>query len=114
MLPTHGKLAVTGVVYLNKINNSPWTGRAANKYMSNEKHVIDYTVNDEPQSTIEKDLTPVQIMTNAGIDPAKNYLIQLDGKSQKSFKDNPNAVIHMHEGIKFITNFMGPKPVSNT
>ena len=73
---------------------------------------IQYTVNDEPQWTIEKQLTPVKIMGEAGIDSAANYLILLKGNDQESFKDKPEEPIHMHNGMKFITNFMGPKPVS--
>ncbi len=76
-------------------------------------HMIHYTVNDEPQSTTERELTPVKIMENAGIDPNLNYLIKIDGHNQESFRNDPGKVIHMHNGMKFITNFMGPKPVSN-
>lgn len=75
-------------------------------------HVIEYTVNDEPQKTTEKVLTPIQIMSNAGIDPDNNYLVEIEGSHKKSFKDNPNESVHMHPGMVFITNFMGPKPVS--
>lgn len=81
----------------------------------NEKahpHSINYTVNDEPESTTEKELTPVQIMTNAEIDPGTNYLIEIKGEQQISFKDNPNDPIHMHNNMKFIANFTGPTPVS--
>jgi hypothetical protein len=78
----------------------------------NDKHTIHYTVSDEPQSTTQKEMTPVEIMKNAGVDPAQNYLIQIEGNHKKSYKDNPNEIIHMHDKMTFITNFMGPKPVS--
>jgi len=74
---------------------------------------IHYTVNDEPQWTTEKELTPVIIMENAGVDPSQNYLIEIKDHKKESFKDEPEKPIHMHNGLKFITNFMGPKPVSN-
>jgi hypothetical protein len=75
---------------------------------------IRYSVNDEPQWTTEKELTPVQIMKDAGIDPDKNYLSEIkEHQKPESFKDEPNKHIHMHDGIKFITTFVGPKPVSN-
>jgi hypothetical protein len=82
--------------------------------MENHKHEheINYTVNDEPQKTAKKELTPVEIMKHAGIDPAQNYLIEIEGHHKKSFKDEPNKEIHMHNHMKFITNFIGPKPVS--
>lgn len=78
----------------------------------NHAHTISYTVNDEPQSTTEKELTPIQIMTNAGVDSATNYLIELQGAHQESYKDKPNQLIKMHNNLKFITNFTGPTGVS--
>ncbi len=81
--------------------------------MSNENHEINYTVDDEPQTTTLKEMTPVQIMDKAGIDPNKNYLSLIEGVHKKSYKDEPNAIIHMHEKMRFISTFMGPKPVSH-
>jgi hypothetical protein len=75
-------------------------------------HEIHYTVNDEPQKTTKKELTPVEIMRHAGIDPQQNYLIRIEGDHKKSYKDEPTKEIHMHDHMKFITNFTGPKPVS--
>lgn len=77
------------------------------------KHLIHYIVDDEPESTSEKVLTPVQIMTNAGIDPQTNYLEQIiPGHDFISYKDNPNASIEMKNGMRFITKPIGPMPVS--
>lgn len=75
-------------------------------------HEIRYSVNDEPQTTTNTELTPAQIMSNAGIDPKSNYLVQIEGNHRESYKDKPDAPIHMHNEMKFITNFMGPKQVS--
>lgn len=82
--------------------------------MANDKqeHVIEYSVNDEPQTTTEKVLTPVQIMSNAGVDPSTNYLVELVGNAQKSYQGRPNEEIHMHPKMRFITNFTGPTPVA--
>lgn len=77
-----------------------------------QTHIIHYTVNEEEESTTEKELTPVQIIINAGIDPETNYLIEIQGHHQISYKDTPNDPIKMHERMKFITNFIGPTPVS--
>jgi len=83
-----------------------------NQDTKTHEHVIHYSVNDEPQSTTEKELTPVQIMKDAGVDPEKNYLVEIEGHKKESFKDKPNEPIHMHNDMKLITNFMGEKPVS--
>jgi hypothetical protein len=75
---------------------------------------IRYSVDDEPQWTTEKELAPVQIMKDAGIDSDKNYLSEIkEHHKPESFKDDPTKYIHMHDGLKLITTFIGPKPVSN-
>lgn len=76
------------------------------------EHLIHYTVDDEPESTAEKVLTPVEIMNNAGIDPQTNYLEQVVGHDFISYKDRPNEKIEMKDGMRFITKPIGPMPVS--
>jgi len=83
-----------------------------NTHEHEAKHEIDYTVDDEPQSTTSKVLTPRQILTDAGIDPASHYLVQLQGQHQISYKDTPDVEIKMHEHMKFISISTGPTPVS--
>ncbi len=75
-------------------------------------HVIHYKVNDDDQETTEHVLTPRQIMSKAGIDPDQNYLEEIIGGTRKSYKDSPDAQIHMHEHQRFITVYVGPVPVS--
>ena len=74
--------------------------------------VFDYTVDGEALSTSELVLTPILILKNAGLDPSTHYLIEIDGNSQKSFKDDPNVSVHMHEHMKFVSVFTGSTPVS--
>ena len=74
--------------------------------------VFDYTVDGETLSTSDLVLTPVQILKNAGLDPSTHYLIEIDGAAQKSFKDDPNVPIHMHEHMKFVSASTGPTTVS--
>ncbi|MGC2224888.1 MAG: hypothetical protein WA624_22265 [Methylocella sp.] len=76
------------------------------------QHVIHYKVDDEDQETTEHVLTPRQIMSKAGIDPDQHYLEEIIGGTRKSFKDSPEAQIHMHEHQRFITVYVGPVPVS--
>ena len=75
-------------------------------------HVIHYTVSDEPQTTTERELTPTQIMTNAGINADENYLVEIRGRERFPYKDKPNAPIHMRENQQFVVVFVGPVPVS--
>ena len=73
---------------------------------------FNYTVDDEPQSTTEHQLTPTQILEHAGIDTASHYLVQIEGNHKVSYEGKPNEVIHMHEHMKFISISTGPTPVS--
>jgi hypothetical protein len=73
---------------------------------------IHYSLDDEPESTIAKTLTPLQIMSDAGIDAKTNYLEEIVGHGFRSFRDNPSAEIEMKNGMRFITKPFGPMPVS--
>ncbi|HEY5274936.1 MAG TPA: hypothetical protein VIK38_00105 [Coriobacteriia bacterium] len=75
---------------------------------------ITYEVDGEPQTTTEKVLTPRQILTNAGIDPAAHYLKLLRGESDQehSYKDEMDVAIHMHPHMRFLAPSVGPTPVS--
>ena len=73
---------------------------------------FNYTVDDEKQSTTALVLTAQQILSNAGIDPATHYLVQIEGKNRVSYKDDASKEIHMHEHMIFISVSTGPTPVS--
>jgi hypothetical protein len=74
---------------------------------------IHYHIDDEPESTLKSVLTPVEIMTDAGIDPQTNYLEQLVHEHEViSYKDKPNEKIEMKDGMRFISKPVGPMPVS--
>lgn len=77
----------------------------------NNGHVINYKVNGEDESTVEKELTARQIMSSAGIDPNENYLEQ-QKPHNVSYKENSEVLIKMHENMEFITKPTGPMPVS--
>lgn len=74
---------------------------------------IHYTVDGEKQTTREHNLTARQIMTNAKVDPANHYLIELRGKHEQiSFQGKADEPIRMHNRMEFITASLGPTPVS--
>lgn len=75
-------------------------------------HLFDYTVDDEAQTTSEHILTPSEILTKAGLNPATYYLEEIIGHEKKSFKDKLDEQIHMHEHMKFVSIFIGDTPVS--
>ena len=75
-------------------------------------HVIHYTVDGEPQQTTEHQLTPRQIIANAGLNPAERYLVEIRGNHQVPYKDKMDDPIKLHENQKFVTVFTGPVPVA--
>ena len=76
------------------------------------KHVIQYTVDGEPQETTERELTPRQIILNARLNPDERYLVKIEGRQQVSYKDKMDDPVRIHEREKFVTVFTGPVPVS--
>ena len=83
--------------------------------MANDKaknDLIHYKVDDEPETTDQTELTPVQIMAGAGLDPLTHYLVLIHGNDETSYKDDPEKKITMKNGMKFITRPTGPMPVS--
>ena len=72
---------------------------------------FDYTVDGKAQSTNAHELTPNQILQNAGIDFSTNYLVQIIGREKKSYQ-GINQPIHMHEHMVFISVSTNPTPVS--
>lgn len=77
--------------------------------------VFYYTVDEEPETTDQKVLTPDQILELAGIKPVSDYyLIQKnpDG-SEISYKGKPNEPIKMLcPALKFVSIYNGETPVS--
>jgi hypothetical protein len=74
-------------------------------------HVTTYFVDNEAQTTAEKELTVKEILTKAKLDPATHYLIELQGSKQIEHKD-PNEEIKIHEKMKFSSVFTGETPLS--
>lgn len=71
-----------------------------------------YTVDGDARTTSEHQLTPRQILIEAGLDPSERFLIEVKGKNQESFSDRMDVPIHIHQNQKFITAFIGVVPVS--
>jgi hypothetical protein len=75
-------------------------------------HPTTVTVDDEPVTTEQPDVTPNNIMTAAGVDPTTHYLVQVEGRHQTSYQGKGDVPIHVHEHEVFITVNTGPTPVS--
>lgn len=77
--------------------------------------VFNYFVDDEPETTDQKELTPNQILEAAGLTPVSDYyLVRLNADgTQTSFKDSPTTPIKMVcPAVKFVSAFRGETGVS--
>ncbi len=73
---------------------------------------ITFTVDGEPLITAEASLTPNQILGLAGVDPATNYLVQVEGRHQVSYQGQGDIPIRVHENAMFVSVSTGPTPTS--
>ena len=83
-------------------------------FFTKPPEIFYYDMDNEPETTDLKEMTPVEIMKAAGVDPSKHYLIQVleDGKQIK-YKDNPQEPIKMRcPRMKFFSVLNGPTPLS--
>ena len=75
--------------------------------------ITTYYLDGTAYTTTEKTLTPVQILTNGGLDINNYYLKQIVGDEQISYKDKPNESLRICPGSKFISVFKGATEVSS-
>jgi hypothetical protein len=75
---------------------------------------ITYAVDDEPQTTTDKTLTPRQILSAAGINASTHYLVLLRGNSgeKESYQTKMDETIHIHPQMRFVSVSTGPTTVS--
>lgn len=71
-----------------------------------------YTVDGERQESREHELTVEEILRQAGLDPDERCLIEICGKDRHSYKDRAGHRVRLRDGLKFVTVFCGPVPVS--
>ncbi len=79
-------------------------------FFTKPPEIFFYDMDNEPETTDLKEMTPVQIMKAAGVDPKKHYLMQLlENGDQIKYKDNPEQPIKMRcPRMKFFSVLNGP------
>lgn len=78
-----------------------------------ETERIHYTVDGVDQYSQQEQLTPRQIVTNAGLDPEQRYLVKLEDEGEQvSYKDAMTGPIEVEDDDEFITASTGPTPLS--
>jgi hypothetical protein len=73
---------------------------------------ITFTVDGEPITIRMERITPNEILTKAGIDPATHYLVEIKGRHQTSYQGRGDTEIRVHDGDKFVSVSTGPTPTS--
>ncbi len=81
------------------------SNKGIEKFVTKEAEVVNYMVNEEPETTDKKVLTPIKVMELAGIDHSKFYLVQLHPDGYETvFAFTPEETIKMVcTGMKFVT-----------
>lgn len=89
-------------------------GRGVEIFYTAPPEVFFYDMDDEPETTDSKELTPRQIMVAAGVDPNKHYLVQVNADgSQEKYKGRADEKIKMRcPRMKFFSVHDGPTPLS--
>ncbi len=71
-------------------------------------------VDGEPVVAMREFMTPNEIISELGKkDPSTNYLAQIHGNQQESYKETPNTPIEFKNGMRFQVISTGPTPVSD-
>lgn len=73
---------------------------------------VEILFDGEPLRLPAGDTTPNEILTIAGLDPATNYLVLIQGRHQVSYQGNGDEQIHAHKDESFIALSTGPTPTS--
>lgn len=75
---------------------------------------VHFIVDGEPYKTKAEELTPNVILRDfAGRDPAKYYLVRLEGAHKESYQGRGDEPIKMRNGMRFQSMYVGPTPVSD-
>ena len=83
-------------------------------FITKPAEVFYYDLDDEPETTELKEMTPAQILIAGGINPKTHYLVQINSDgSQVNYKDDADKSIKMQcPRIKYVSVLNGPTPVS--
>lgn len=73
---------------------------------------VEILFDGEPLRLPAGDTTPNEILTVAGLDPATNYLVLIQGRHQVSYQSRGDEQIHVHKDESFIALSTGPTPTS--
>lgn len=88
------------------------TSKGIEMFKVKPKKELKFEVDDEKYKTSETELTPVDILSKAGLKAEEYYLKQIIGHTEISYKDKETELISMLHNPKFISCKKGPATVS--
>jgi hypothetical protein len=71
---------------------------------------IEITVDGRPITLDDPETTPNEVLRLAGLDPATNYLVRVDGRHQVSFEGRGDEHIRVHPGGEVRVGLHGANP----
>jgi hypothetical protein len=76
-----------------------------------EKHV-QVKIDGEDALLPSREITPNEILSLLGLDPASHYLVEVQGRHQNSYQGAGDEIIRVHNNQVFISLSTGPTPTS--
>jgi len=73
---------------------------------------IEFTVDGEPFTTTDHDMTAEAILALVRKSFPDHYLVEIKGQRERKEYMDPADVVHVHPGSKFVSVSTGPTPVS--
>lgn len=74
--------------------------------------LITINIDGEDFDVDDREQTPRELLTLAGLDPQTSYLIELHGQQQESLQDKLDEPIKLHNQMRFISADIGSAPVA--
>ena len=71
-------------------------------------------IDKEPYQAPEKTMAANAILALGGLDPEKNYLVQIKRDNRISYQGKGEEMIDLFEGAKFVGHYVGTTGVSHS
>ncbi len=83
-----------------------------NDKLENKKKPVTVSFDNEPLRLPDDHMTPNEILTVGGLDPATHYLVEKQGRHQIEYKGKGDDEIRVHDGDVFVSVSTGPTTTS--
>jgi hypothetical protein len=91
-------------------NSSTELTEAGRGHEGKHDHRIEFTVDGDEFTTVERRLSAAQILEVAGLNPTTHYLTLVSGKHQQRLRND--EIVEMHDELCFVSASTEPTPTS--